>query len=119
MIDYTILKCEFKEATDMQKYEIITDQKDENYGHIRALTDFGDVKKGDVGGKINNYGNLSQEGDCWVGYDASVCDDAKVSGNAKVYGNAWVYGNAKVYDETEVSGKAHVYGNAEGGHDND
>ena len=74
----------------MQKYEIITDQNDEHYGHIKALTDFGDVKKGDIGGKIDNYDNLSQEGDCWV------CRNAQVRGNAKVYGNAEVSGNAKV-----------------------
>ena len=29
----------------MKKYEIIDDQEDENYGHIKALTDFGDIKK--------------------------------------------------------------------------
>jgi len=45
----------------MQKYEIITDQNDENYGHIRALIDFGNVRKGDIGGKIDSYANLSQE----------------------------------------------------------
>ena len=48
----------------MQKYEIITDQNDENYGRIRALIDFGNVEKGDIGGKIDSYDNLSQEGDC-------------------------------------------------------
>ena len=36
----------------MQKYEIITDQNDENYGHIRALTDFGDVKKVTLAAKL-------------------------------------------------------------------
>ena len=61
-----MLKCEYKEVTIMLKYEIITNQNDENYGHIRALINFGNVKKGDIGGRIDNYDNLSQEGDCWV-----------------------------------------------------
>ena len=62
----------------MQKYEIITDQEDENCGHIRALIDFGNVRKGDIGGKIDKYDNLSQEGDCWVSYDARVYGNAEV-----------------------------------------
>lgn len=103
----------------MQKYEIITDQEDENHGHIRALMDFGDVKKGDIGGRIDSYDNLSQEGDCWVGCDAKVCDDAEVSGDANVCddagvsGNAKVYGYAKVYGDAEVYGDAKAYGDAE------
>jgi len=46
------LKSEAKEVINMQKYEIITDQNDENYGHIRALTDFGDVKKVTLAAKL-------------------------------------------------------------------
>ena len=86
----------------MQKYEIITDQNDENYGHIRALMDFGDVKKGDIGGKIDSYDNLSQYGDCWIYDNAKVFDDAKVYDNAKVRANAKVYANAKVNRDTEM-----------------
>ena len=86
----------------MQKYEIIDDQNDEHYGHIKALTDFGDVKKGDIGGKIDSYDNLSQEGDCWVHTGAQVRGDAKVSGNARVYDHAKVYDNARVYGDSEV-----------------
>ena len=56
-----MLKSKTKEVINMQKYEIITDQNDENYGHIRALIDFGNVRKGDIGGKIDSYANLSQE----------------------------------------------------------
>ena len=45
---------------------------------VIALRDFADVKKGDVGGRIQNEKNLSQDG------------------NARVYGNARVSGNAQV-----------------------
>ena len=86
---------------------------------IEALRDFGNVKKGDKGGFIENENNLTQYGKCWV-YDnaevsgyAIVHDNATVSGNAKVSGNAMVYENAKVYGNAKVSGNAIVYGDAE------
>ena len=84
----------------MQKYEIITNQNDENYGHIRALIDFSDVRRGDIGGKIDNYANLSQEDNCWIYHNAQVREDA------------FVYGDAKVFGDSEVCGDACIYGNA-------
>ena len=80
---------------------------------IRALKDFSEICKGDLGGWIESEKNLSQNGNAWV------YDNARVYGNAEVYGNAWVsgdagvYGNAKVYNNAEVSGNAEVYDNAE------
>lgn len=82
---------------------------------IEALKDFSDVKKGDIGGWIEKWENLSQEGDCWVYgeatvfQDAIVFDNAKVYGNAKLFNNARVYGNAKVYEEGCVSDDAEVF----------
>jgi len=67
---------------------------------IIALKDFSDVKKGDIGGLIQNESNLSQEGDCWV-YE-----------NAQVWGNGWVFENAKVYGEARINGAARIRGNA-------
>ena len=103
------------------KYEL-TDETKKRKGHtlyrIRALKDFGDVKKGDLGGWIESEDNLSHEGNCWVGDHALVYDDAEVYGNAnvfgyaKVYGDAKVHGDAKVYDRAEVFGEAEVYGTA-------
>ena len=82
----------------MKKYEL-TDETIDVSGttlhRIKALKDFGNVKKGELGGYVESERNLSQEGNCWV------------CGNAKVYGNAWVYGNA------EVCGNARVYGDAD------
>ena len=103
---------------------------------IKALKDFGDVKKGDKGGYVESYANLAQNGDCWVAdnaqvynnavvydtalvyLDARVYDNAEVYGDANVYynakisGNAKVYGGAKVYGDAEVCGDARVYGDA-------
>ena len=80
---------------------------------IKALKDFGDVKKGDLGGWIEKESNLSQKGNCWVYDNAKVCIDALVCDNANVSGNAVVCGNASVCCDTVVCGNALVRGNAE------
>ena len=80
---------------------------------IQAIKDFGNAKKGDLGGWIEKEENLSQQDNCWVSGNAKVYGDAWVYGNAEVYGDAWVYGDAKVYGDDLVSGNAKVIGNAE------
>ena len=45
---------------------------------IKALRDFGHVKKGNLGGWIESEDNLSHDGNCWV------FDEAGVYGNARV-----------------------------------
>lgn len=57
---------------------------------IEALKDFGNVKKGDKGGFVENEDNLSQYDDCWI------YDNAKVFGNVEVCGDARICGDAKV-----------------------
>ena len=91
---------------------------------IEAIKDFGDVKKGEKGGYVENEDNLSHYDNCWVYENAMVCGKAKVYDNAKIYDkavvcdnariydNAKVYGNAQVYDYAEVWGNAVVYDNA-------
>ena len=124
--DILRLKEESKkyELTDETKLKIVKG-KEHKLHRIKALRDFGNVKKGDLGGFIEKEENLSQEGTCWVYGEAEVFGDAQIDenariyGNAKVYGDAWVYGdagitdNAKVYGDACVGAKAQVYGNAE------
>lgn len=99
----------------MKKY-ILTEETREVYGRtlyrVKALKDFGDVKEGDLGGFVEKYANLSQNGNCWVFDNAEVWGDAKVWGNAEVRGNAEVYDNAKVYGDAGVGGSAQVGGDA-------
>lgn len=60
---------------------------------IRALSSFGDVKEGDLGGFIENKENLgilTQEGSSWVYSDAKVFGDAIIAVNGKVKDNAIV-----------------------------
>lgn len=63
------------------------------------------IRVGQLGGFIESEDNLSHQGSCWVG------DDATVWGNAKVSQFAQVYGDAEVRDDCLVLGFAHVYGN--------
>ena len=78
----------------MKKYELTSDTKIV-FGHIlyriKALSSFGCVSAGDLGGFLESEKNLSQNGDAWV------------YGDAEVYGDAWVYGDARVYGDAEVS----------------
>lgn len=85
---------------------------------IRSLRDFGDVKKGDLGGYIESECNLSDNGSCWV-YDlAQVYGYAKVSWNSKIRGRAFVRdfaqvgGCAEVCDFSNVGENSVVIGNA-------
>ena len=80
---------------------------------IKALKDFGNIKKGDLGGFIEKEDNLSQDGTCWIYDDAKVYDDARVFEDAKVYNNANVFDCAVVYCNAEISSSAKVYGDAE------
>lgn len=105
-----------------KKYKLTHITKKVYGGHtlhrIKALKSFSDVKKGDLGGWVEDYNNLSQFDTAWV-YDnamvwkgAKVGEKAKVGGTAKVWDNAWIYGNAQVYDYACVHGLASIYGNA-------
>lgn len=77
----------------MKKYKL-TDETTDVLGitlhRVKALKDFDDVKKGELGGYVESERNLSQAGNCWV------------YGNARVYGNAWVYDNAKVCGDAMI-----------------
>ena len=76
----------------MKKYELLKDDTKEVSGHtlyrIKALRDFGNVEKGDLGGYIESKNNLSHYDNAWVYGDAMVFGDARVYGNARVSDNA-------------------------------
>ena len=111
-----------------KKFELLLDDTIEVFGRklfrIKAITDFGDVKKGELGGYIEKEENLSHHGNAWVSDDAlvsgdvlvsdnaRVSDDVEISGNVVISGNARVSGNALVSGNAEVSGDAEVSGNA-------
>ena len=94
------------------KYEL-TDIKRDFYGtivyRIRALEDIEnknnfqlDVKKGDLGGWVSGYHNLSQQGKCWIYDNSIVIDNARVEDDAIIYGNSAMYNNSSAYNRSEV-----------------
>ena len=100
-----------------KKYELLKDDTIKRYGvsklyRIRALRDFGDVHKGDLGGYVETEDNLSHNGNAWIYHDAKVCGNARVYDNAKIYRNASISCNAEVYGYARVGSNVRVYNNA-------
>lgn len=114
------------------KYELVETGRTYSSGstpvyRIRALKDFSDVKKGDLGGLVSGYHNLTQEGDAWI-YDGAiafgkslVADNAKVSGRVRIFDRALVSDNATIEGthgggivfvsaKVTINGDTHIYG---------
>ena len=94
------------------KYELTDIKRD--YGgttvyRIKALEDIEnknnfqlDVKKGDLGGWVSGYHNLSQQGKCWIYDNSIVVDNARVEDDAIVYGNSIMHGNSSAYNRSQI-----------------
>ena len=90
----------------MEKKYILTDEKIKFQGktlyRIQAVKTFQyggkKIRKGSLGGFVESYDNLSQDGNCWI------FDDAKVLGQAFVRSHAAVCDNACIYDHAEICG---------------
>ena len=75
---------------------------------IIAITDFGDVEVGRLGGILHPTATLSQEGDCWIDESSVVGENSHISGNVQIrdnceiknstIGGEGVIGNCKVID---------------------
>ena len=105
-----------------KKYELIETDCDGFY-RIKALKDFqlitGEiVKKGDIGGRVHGEHNLSQEGNCWIGYNARAYDNSMVKDNAvmKDFSTIWdfstVSGNSVMKDYSWAHNNSTISGNA-------
>ena len=85
-----------------KKYEILMDKENTiEFGgrilhRIRALKDFRNVRKGDIGGYVENEHNLSQEGDCWIYDDAKAMDNSYVC-DGSMYGHSALKGKYRLY----------------------
>lgn len=52
-----------------EKYKIVNETRvidGKTVYRIEALKSFGHIKKGEIGGFVESYDNLSQEGNCWI-----------------------------------------------------
>ena len=82
-----------------------------SYYRPKALKNFKDVYKGDRGGYVKGYYNLSQTGNCWV------YDEAIVSGDARVTEDAVIRHTAQIINDAKISGDAEVIGDRKVQHD--
>lgn len=104
-----------------RKYEVLDElafYKGHTLCRIRALRDFGDVKKGDLGGFIEGEHNLSHRGKSWVYNNAMVYnfarveDDAKVKNSAKLHGISLACEQAEIRNLADVGGRTKASGHA-------
>ena len=99
----------------MKKYEItdIAHPDNPNLHRIRAVTDLTeDVLAGMLGGYVESYNNLDQEGRAWISEDAIACENAVVCGDAVLTDHAVARGNAYVGKNATVMGDATVQDDA-------
>ena len=96
------------------------DYKGRHLRRIKYLRDVGDrVKKGDLGGWLEDERNLEHGGDCVVLGNAWVYDHAVVRQNAQVWADAVVRQDAvvdedaRVFGHADVRGDCHVHGKAQ------
>lgn len=93
-------------------YEL-TNETIEFDGHtlhrIRCTESFCGVRKGALGGFVENYNNIREN--AWVGDEAKVYDGASVGGQACVVGHAYVCNYACIADKAIVGDNASVSGN--------
>lgn len=128
------------EGSKRKKYELLSDDSIKYRGRtlyrIRALRDFSNVGKGDLGGYIESEDNLSHDDDCWIYDEAKAMDSSYVTGNAKlmdlavirdravISGNALACYHSEICDDSSIrddssitdsaiiTGKAVIAGNA-------
>lgn len=101
-----------------KKYKLIKSDIKGLY-RVKALRNFGDVKKGDIGGYVQSEDNLSHEGYCWVYDNAKIYNEARIYGNAQIsdyaviQDNARIYGDSQIWDYAVIDGNARIYGDSE------
>ena len=85
---------------------------------IRALRDFGTVKKGDLGGFVQSEKNLSHEGTCWLhdfskSYHSGLVEkDAQIHHKAEVRNFAIATDFATMWDYSALEGNSVLGGHA-------
>ena len=95
-----------------KKYELVPETSVKFYFRpmyrIRALRDFSDVKKGDLGGYVESEDNLRQIGNCWIYDDSIVGLGSKIVGNGVIKGHSTVIRYSEVSDHAIVEGGSHI-----------
>ena len=93
----------------MKKYEItdLAHPDNPNRHRLHAVTDLTeDVLAGMLGGYVESYNNLDQEGRAWISENAIACENAVVCGDAVLTDHAVARGNAYVGNNAMMTGHA-------------
>lgn len=87
---------------------------------IQAIKDFGDVKKGDLGGFVSDEYCISPYGNCWV-YDDSIVVASSIADNVEVRKNSMVVSSfltdnviiegSKIFNKSVVTDDTKIGGN--------
>lgn len=95
-----------------QKYDFTGEKKINDSGvvlsRIKAITSFGDVKEGDLGGWIESEENLSHDGEAWIYDEAAAYGNSDVRGNAKLRNSAEIFGDIVLCCDAELLSTNHV-----------
>lgn len=105
----------------MEKKYILTDNVKRVDGkffrQIKAVRNFSNISKGELGGYIQNEDNLSHDGTCWVHEGGFVAEHARVIEDAQVY-KGMVFNSATISDRAKIgrilggNEFPQIYGNA-------
>ena len=94
----------------MQKFVLLAQSRQLDDGRIvkriMAVRDFGNVKKGDIGGFVEWSSNLSQSGNCWIADNATAAGWTRVSGDALLKDHAVCDGHVLAYDRAVIGDDA-------------
>jgi len=82
------------------KFELTSEKNNFGEFRIRALCDFGDVKKGDLGGFVDSESCLdaNPEDLSWIYDNSRVCNGSRVYNNSRVCNGSYVDNNSCVYN---------------------
>ena len=79
---------------------------------IMASKDFGDVRKGELGGWVQSENNLSQKGNCWIYNNAKCMDNARVFDNSLMFDRSEMHDNTIIYDYSRMHGNSAMFDNS-------
>lgn len=104
--------------SNIKRYEILKndsiDYKDKKLYRIKAIEDFGDIKKDEIGGYIEKYDNLihvDNDDFSWIHHDSKVYDNAVIKESSRIFDCAEIFGNSNVIGSV-IRGNSKIYENA-------
>jgi NDP-sugar pyrophosphorylase family protein len=99
------------------KYELVKEEGTHLF-RIKALKDIDNmfmpaIKKGDLGGLVEGYYNLSKKGNCWIDYTSQAIEYGQVKGGTAIQGYSYIQGSSKVFGDSNISNRCLIHENAQ------